>query len=260
MILYFTATGNSLAVARKIADATGDALFDMGKAYKAGDFDVTVKQGGQLGFVFPTYRWSTPPLVDEFVKRVSFATPDGAPYRPDYCFSVETCGYLTGRESAFFARLLSTYQNLRVDAAYSVKSVGNCLYLFDTPSDSAVASTLEAADGAAARVAELVLARHRGETVHANPLGAAMSLGTCHEGKKRSVASFRVDEDACVGCGTCARACSTNTIYMVDGHPVWRGDGCTECLACIHRCPHDASQHGKATEGRRRYLNPIMRG
>lgn len=69
-------------MAKKIADATGDALLDMGKAYKAGDFKVVVDQGDSIGFVFPTYRWSTPPLVDEFVKRASFVTPDGAAFHP----------------------------------------------------------------------------------------------------------------------------------------------------------------------------------
>lgn len=259
LILYFTATGNSLAVAKAIAEKTGARLVDMGAAYRAGAFDVEVAQREEIGFVFPTHRWSTPPLVDTFVKRASFITPEGEPYRPSYCFTVETHGHFPGTESSFFAKMLEKYQNIKVDSAFSVKSVGNCLYLFDTPSDDVVARKLADADRMAERIANRVLARRVGFTVTPNPLGAALSLGTGHEGKTRSVKVYNVLADKCVGCGTCASVCPTNTIAMVDGLPVWQGDECTECLACLHRCPEGASQHGKVTEGRKRYLNPVLK-
>lgn len=258
MILYFTSTGNSLAVAKIIAERTGDELFDMGAAYRKGRFEVPVEQGGTLGFAFPTHRWSTPPLVDEFVQRVKFVTPDGEPYKPDYCFSVETYGHFPGTESRFFARMLEKYQGIHVDASFGVHSVGNCLYLFNTPSDDVVARKLKSADRDARLIAEYVNTRYKESTLSPNPLGAALSVGTGHEGKKRSVKVYNVLADKCIGCGTCAAVCPTNTIKMVDGLPVWEGDHCTECLACLHHCPQGASQHGKVTEGRKRYLNPVM--
>lgn len=258
MICYFSGTGNTYAVAKAIAEATGDGLFDMGAAYRAGTFEVSVKQGENLGFAFPTHRWSTPPLVDEFVQRMRFVTPDGEPFEPGYCFTVETYGHFPGTESRFFEKLLKKYQGFDVDAAFSVHSVGNCLYLFNTPADEVVERKLEAAGKEAGKIAALVAERHRGDAVSANPLGAALSLGTGHEGKKRSVKVYNVLADKCIGCGTCAAVCPTNTIRMVDGLPVWEGEHCTECLACLHYCPQNASQHGKVTEGRRRYLNPAL--
>ena len=258
MILYFSGTGNTYAVAKAIADETGDALFDMGAAYRAGNFEIEVTQGENLGFAFPTHRWSTPPLVDEFARRATFVTDDGKPFAPGYCFTVETYGHFPGTESRFFEKLLEKYQGFRVDAAYSVRSVGNCLYLFNTPSDDVVHRKLAVADETAKRVAQLVSAHHEGDRVAANPLGAALSVSTGHEGKKRSVKVYNVLADKCVGCGTCAAVCPTNTVHMVDGLPVWSGDHCTECLACLHYCPQGASQHGKVTEGRKRYLNPVL--
>lgn len=258
MILYFSGTGNTYAVAKTIAERTGDSLFDMGKAYRARNFEVKVEQGGLLGFAFPTHRWSTPPLVDEFVRQMRFVTPDSKPYKPDYCFSVETFGHFPGTESSFFAKELLKYQGIKVDAAFAVKSVGNCLYLFNTPSDDVVARKLASADDAAERVAEMVAARHTGDTVSANPLGATLSLGTGHEGKKRSTKVYNVLADKCIGCGTCATVCPTGTVKLINGKPVWSGEHCTECLRCLHFCPQSASQHGKVTEGRKRYLNPVL--
>lgn len=263
MILYFTATGNSLAVARTLAEATGDGLFDMGKAYKEGNFEVTVEQGEQLGFVFPTYRWATPPLVDRFVERMSFVKPDGSAYakgefRPGYCFSVETYGHFPGTESTFFGRELAKYQGIERDAAFSVHSVGNCLYLFNTPPEGTVRRKLDVAERQCAHVVQRVTGRKRGDSVMPNPLGAALSAATGKPGKRRSTSMFYADPNTCVGCGTCARLCPTNSIAMVDGKPVWSGDECTECLACVQLCPHGAAQHGKATVGRRRYHNPVL--
>lgn len=259
MLLYFSGTGNTQAVAKLIADRTGSRLFDMGAACRSGDFDVHVSQGEVLGFAFPTHRWSTPPLVDEFVTRMRFITPSGEVFKPAYCFTVETYGYFPGTESRFLKKLLQKHQGICVNAAYSVKSVGNCLYLFDTPAEDKVEHTLASAGRTAEHIAELVSARHIGDHVSANPIGAILSAGTGHEGKVRSVKSYNVLEDKCVGCGTCAAVCPTNTIHLAGGVPVWEGNRCTECLRCLHFCPKDASQYGKATRGRKRYVNPIAR-
>jgi NAD-dependent dihydropyrimidine dehydrogenase PreA subunit len=40
--------------------------------------------------------------------------------------------------------------------------------------------------------------------------------------------------------------------------PVW-GKECTQCLACIHRCPVQAIEYGKATIGKRRYVHPDLK-
>ena len=124
MILYFSGTGNTLEVARGIAEASGESLFDMGAAYKEGRFEVQVGDDDSLGIAFPTYRWSTPPLVDEFVKKARFVTASGDAFRPSYCFTVETYGYFRGRESRYLAELLQKYQGIAVDSAYAVRSVG----------------------------------------------------------------------------------------------------------------------------------------
>lgn len=260
MILYFTATGNSLDVARKIAETTGDELFDMGAAFKKGKREVPVKQGENLGIVFPTYRWTTPPLVDRFVRTMHLVTDDGERFVPGYVFTVETYGMLRGTESAYLARELEQAQGLKVDASFSVHSVEDCIYLFNGPDEKSMEQQLQTADTQAKAVLPQIANRKGGARVSANPLGACLAAFTGTRDKKRSVKAFNVLDDKCTGCGTCAAVCPTNTIMIVDKRPTWSGENCTECLACIQRCPQGASQYGKMTLGRRRYLNPEVFG
>jgi ferredoxin len=82
------------------------------------------------------------------------------------------------------------------------------------------------------------------KTAVINPLFNTFALST---------RSFFADEN-CTGCGRCERICPVHTI-KVDGRPVW-GKACTQCLACIHRCPERAIQFGKGTVKRGRYHHP----
>ncbi|MGN0038239.1 MAG: EFR1 family ferrodoxin [Coriobacteriales bacterium] len=259
MILYFSATGNTLAVAKEIAAATGDKLVDIGACYKKGRFTLGVRQGEDLGVVFPVYRWSTPRIVDEFMRKAVFATDDGEPFAPGYCYAVVTYGYFPGAEADYLDALLAKSCGLKLDASFEVPTVANCLYVSNPPSPEKQARINEAAERAAGLVAERIAAGERTKEAHGRALGRMLSKFTGTEEKERSTSPFNVIAERCTGCGTCASVCPTNTIALVDGHPVWSGQDCTECLACLHRCPEEASQYGKVSKGRRRYLNPVLR-
>ena len=61
-------------------------------------------------------------------------------------------------------------------------------------------------------------------------------------------------DSRCVGCGKCAAVCPLNNIAMEDGRPKW-GGSCTHCMACVHRCPHQAVEFRKITVGKNRWYN-----
>ena len=260
MIFYFSATGNSLDVARIIAATTGDEMVDLGAAWKTDRFGLRfhVSQGEDLGFVFPVHAWSTPPIVDDFLREATFVTDNGKPYVPGYCYCVMTCGAFVGAAADFFRKMLKAHQGIQLDASYSVKSVGNCVILYNVPKPEQAEQAVRSARRSAKQVAAAIDAMNMGSFEERNPFGSLMSRFTGRKHKVRSVAKFHVDEDACIGCGTCQAVCPTGTVRLQAGLPVWVGDGCTQCLACLHRCPQQATQYGSRTAKRRRYLNPVL--
>jgi ferredoxin/flavodoxin len=54
--------------------------------------------------------------------------------------------------------------------------------------------------------------------------------------------------DTCNGCGACAKLCPVENIVMKDGRPEWRHH-CENCLACYNFCPQKAVAGGIAQKG-----------
>ena len=68
MILYFSGTGNSKYVAKRIADALGDALVNLNDRIKASDTS-SVETGERVIIVTPTYAWRIPRVVRDWLRK-----------------------------------------------------------------------------------------------------------------------------------------------------------------------------------------------
>ena len=101
MILYFSGTGNSLAIARKIAEATNDQVMPLTE---------TVKQDlsgeNRIGLVYPSYDFAPPPAVQKLLPMLR-VNPQA------YIFVVITCGAQVGI-SSWFARDIFKQKGARV--------------------------------------------------------------------------------------------------------------------------------------------------
>lgn len=259
MIFYFTGTGNSLDAALTIARKTGDTLTDIGQANKYKTFDFALQQEESLGFIFPTYGWSTPGIIDQFLTYATFKDLDGNPFMPKYCFAVVLCGSFVGNTAREFAGRLHEKQGITLDASFSIKSVGNCVSMYAPAEGEQRQAILRDARTQAEDIAQSVSHRARVHRETRNPLGVLMSTFTGVADKTRSTKEFYT-HTTCTHCGLCAEICPTNTITLIDGTPRWAERGCTQCFACVHHCPPHAIQYGKSTEGRSRYLNPVVLG
>ena len=66
MVLYFTGTGNSRYLARRIAEGLDMPLYDLNTCIKAGD-TAPVQTGQDVVLVTPTYAWRIPRVVSQWL-------------------------------------------------------------------------------------------------------------------------------------------------------------------------------------------------
>ena len=72
MILYFSGTGNSRHVAKRMAAELDDQLLDLNERIKAEDTS-PVETGEDLVVVTPTYAWRIPRLVRDWLLKTRMA-------------------------------------------------------------------------------------------------------------------------------------------------------------------------------------------
>jgi len=57
----------------------------------------------------------------------------------------------------------------------------------------------------------------------------------------KDVVTLRLDQEKCVGCGTCLMVCPHQVLAMNNGYvDIERKDLCMECGACARNCPVEA--------------------
>ncbi|MCD8165343.1 MAG: EFR1 family ferrodoxin [Bacteroides sp.] len=91
MIFYFSATGNSLQVAKAIARAQEEELISVTECFKKGTFEFTLRQDEKIGFVFPVYFYGLPTIITQFIGRLKLNN-----YYLQYIFAICTCGGSSG--------------------------------------------------------------------------------------------------------------------------------------------------------------------
>ncbi|MEI6286454.1 MAG: EFR1 family ferrodoxin [Bacillota bacterium] len=248
-IYYFTATGNSLALARKMLVGLPDAeLVSIPKAMRSGSFECDAEV---VGFVYPLYYWGLPAIVREFATKIRLS-------KVEYAFSFITSG---GPSPGFAAQQLNKLlaaQNVSVNA-FHARSVANYIAMYNIASDSKREKILIAARKKALVVAAQVNNRLV-QPPKAGVFGALIGLLVEPLLYNRWLKNVRLKDkrfcvdSGCVNCGLCARICPVDNIVMQD-KPQWQNH-CEECLACIHWCPTRAIQIGNKTRTRARYHNP----
>ena len=250
MIFYFSATGNSKYVATRLREDDED-LISVTDAVKNSTYRYPVTDE-RLGFVFPTYFWSLPSIVVEFLEKLEL-TIGGTPY----VYFVATYGTTSGAASAK-ARKLLRKKGIALDGCFDVRMPDTWTPIFDLSDPDKVARTNRKAeeqiDELRAQVRGRVCGKHMGLTA---PMLAERISGALYE-KQRKTTSLSVD-DTCISCGLCAKKCPVQAIAIREERPVWVKEKCALCLGCLHRCPTFSIQCGPNTRKHGQYLNPHVK-
>lgn len=247
VIYYFSATGNSLVVARDLAQRIGNAqVVPITHALKHKEVPLC----DVVGIVFPVYMFGVPLIVAEFVKSLRVKT--GV-----YVFSVATLGGLPGRAHSQINEMLRK-NSIKLAAGFSVRMPGNYTPLYDTISEDKQKEMFKKEKERVGDIADIVRERKVMPVEEKPFLPNLLLYKLLYKGGSAMIPLSAKDfwyTDACTKCGLCAKVCPVANIEMRDGHPVWL-DHCQHCMACLHWCPVEAIQYKKSTIGRKRYHHP----
>ncbi len=246
MIYYYSGCGNSRWVAGELAGRLGESLTFIPQAMRAGEYDVPDAER-TLGLVFPVYAWGVPAIVREFVRKMRISHP------LEYVYMVCTCGDEAGYVYNHTRRLLGR-KGLSLDYARSLIMPNTFLNMpgFHLDGRQLEQEKQERAKADIAGVAsEIASHTHKKDIlIGSMPFLKSYLIKPLFDAcisDKRFYAT-----DACVSCGTCVKVCPVENVSLPDGRPEWHHQ-CLNCMACYHRCPKNAIQIGKYTQGKGQY-------
>ena len=244
MILYFSGTGNSKYVAKRIADALGDEIVNLNDRIKASDTS-PVETGERLIVVTPTYAWRIPRVVRDWLLRTE---PRGA----KRAWFVMTCGSEIGNANKY-NRDLCAEKAISCMGTAQIVMPENYIAMFSAPQADEARQIVAKAESSIDRAIAAIQANQPFAPTRNNLYDRFMS-GPVNPVFYRffvKAEAFRAT-DACIGCGKCVELCPLNNIHPENGKPVW-GKNCTHCMACICYCPKEAIEYGKKSKGKPRY-------
>lgn len=224
--------------------AEGEELINIADAIKKNEFIYDVKQGENIGFVFPVYFYTVPTIIEEFVSKLELK---GA----EYVYSVITCGGGISQTGAVLKKLLNK-RGIGLNYVKELLMPDNSMLFYQIPPVKESKERLLGANKQLLKIKEQISRREDNKVGNVTVLSNLVGLGykLCNK-----TAKFYAD-DKCIGCGMCEKMCPQDVIKLKDGKPEWIKETCSKCSACINRCPKSAIQYGNKTKKRNRYVNP----
>jgi len=253
MIFYFSGTGNSLYVAKKLQESEYGELINITDALSKNRFKYEVKKDEKIGFIFPVYFLGLPTIVSEFIDKLKIESSANP-----FVYTVITCGGSPGNADKMLAKRLKQ-RNLQLNSAFSIEMPSNYVVMYDVPNKEEQDLTLQEAEKQIEKIAELLKVNKKGNFVSNRGYIAPLTpLLYKIYGIYRKTKNFYAT-DACTSCGLCEEICPSGVIMLKFGKPEWTEKKCSHCSACINRCPNSSIQYGNSTLKRGRYVNPNVK-
>lgn len=248
-ILYFTATGNSLHIAK----ALGGELLSIPQLDKEGRYDFS---DDKIGIVFPLHAWGVPSYVVDYLKKASFNC--------NYLFAITTYGIYSGAVAKHLTDI-GNEAGFTFDYINKIKMVDNYIPTFDMEKQQKdehkknIEKHLAAIKSNVENSKQWIL-----KEPYLNKLSfSLMAKRTKPFNKNRikvhiyaeGIEDYIEVNDKCIQCGVCASVCPVDNISMDNENgKIALVDKCFMCLACVHHCPQNAI-HLKGEVNSNRFIN-----
>lgn len=222
LVFYFTATGNSLFVARQLSDSP----ISIPQVLKKQEM---VYEADEIGIVCPDYAGAIPKIVQEFVAKATLKAP--------YIFTIITYGNSPVNVAEWWDEYCKG-KSVVNNYVQPILMVDNYLPVFDMNEQIKIDKHV---DESLAKILEDIGERKN--------LIAAAEMGMFNkdilkrmQDQHFSMTAERLLElrkDRCIECMTCQKVCPHKNFSLSDGGLQFAGD-CEYCLACVHNCPQKA--------------------
>ncbi len=226
IVFYFSATGNSLYVARQLAGESGEAL-SIPHLQKEGKLEF---EADEIGIVQPLYGHMPPNIVREFISK--------AKLKAGYFFTIFTFGMRKCSVVEVWDRE-SREAGYPMDYINTVLMADNWLHHFDMTEQKMMDKHIP--EQLSAIQQDLDNHRHwlqpttnEERDIHSGFL--KMAHLTEQEGFRMDAHERFAVNDDCIHCGICTKVCPRGNWSLRESRAQAEGV-CDYCLACIHNCP-----------------------
>ena len=236
-IFYFSSTGNSLYIAKKIKERLqGDIIYIPN--YKEDE----TQKFDRIIIVSPIYSFGLPVQTYDLFSKL----PQNVK-----TYVVLNYGGMAGGACSMALELAEKY-NLNIRGIYKIKMPENYT-LFIPPPNLYNKMSLNSAEKKTERVIKAI----DRDVLHL-PKNRVKSHKLYYSNKPNwylIAKDFSVTDD-CTACGKCVQICPSKNIVLNKGEVQFK-DKCTACLGCYHRCPQKAIIY-KGRKKKHRYINPYI--
>lgn len=240
IILYFTATGNGLYLAKKI----GGRLIPIPKAIKNDNYHFS---DDKIGIIFPIYGLAVPPYIGEFLQKLHL---DSA-----YIFAVMSYGMTRGAAANYLSELASEC-GIHFSYINTIKMVDNYLPNFDMEKQKENEPKKQIDKHLNSIIDDINNCKHR--IPKDSFLSKFMTEIFLKSYKFKTGVGVTKDysiENTCIKCGICEKVCPVDNIKVNGAKPVFDSK-CISCLSCTHNCPQNSIRlEGEKSKSRFRNQN-----
>lgn len=230
MVIYFSGTGNSYSLAKKLSERIDHTLVPMKRAYN--------DNSDTIVFVFPLYGEDVPINVRNFMR-------DFHMDKKQKVMGICTSGGGNGNCEYTFNRIMKS-KGITVSKFMNVVMTDNSMpAFFGQP----VSRRTVDED----RIIDVFINKNYTNRSAFNPLNKIGEVLVFNP-ISRYLLKKKIVEDQCISCGVCEHVCPTANIKVLDGK-VKVGSNCAQCLGCIHACPKQAIYMRRTITAKSQYTN-----
>jgi ferredoxin len=258
-IFYFTGTGNSYYIAKKIADSKNALLVPVAQVINQEEIKVNTPK---VGVVFPVYYMDAPNIIKEFAEKIILD-------KDQYFFAI--CNYGGAMGDAFISINKRLKNKRKIDASFGIQMPQNAFLKKNEDKTKLI-------DISKKRINKILQIIDKNKKGHYSSnflmdffiksmmpffrkLVRNFFIEKNDENREKTNEEllykldkyFKTNND-CNGCGLCLMVCPVNNIKIINKKPEWQSH-CENCTACYNFCPNKAISNRISKNGYRYLMN-----